>query len=202
MSADPFQPVTGWIKRGARVLDLGCGDGSLLAHLRDLHHVQGYGLEIDIDNVGRCMGKGLNVIQADLDDGLADFLDLSFDSVILLQTLQAVRFPAALLHEMLRVGREGVVTFPNFGHWRARTQLTFTGKMPITKTMPSQWHETENIHLFTLKDFEELCAKEGIDVVERGLLSANGRESALSRIWPTLFTDVAVYRLRRKPCQP
>lgn len=199
MTESEFHPVADWVTPGTRVLDLGCGDGSLLAYLREVHQVKGYGLEIDIDNIVRCMAKGVNVIQADLDQGLADFNDFSFDTVILLQTLQAVRFPANLLREMLRVGREGVVTFPNFGHWRARMQLTVGGKMPVTRTLPSQWYETENIHLFTLKDFETLCRHEGIEVVQRVLLAADGSESPLSRAWPTLFTEVAVYRVRRPP---
>lgn len=197
MTESEFHPVADWVTPGARVLDLGCGDGSLLAYLREVHQVKGYGLEIDIDNIVHCMAKGVNVIQADLDQGLADFNDFSFDTVILLQTLQAVRFPANLLREMLRVGREGVVTFPNFGHWRARMQLAVGGKMPVTRTLPSQWYETENIHLFTLKDFETLCRHEGIEVVQRVLLAADGSESPLSRTWPTLFTEVAVYRVRR-----
>jgi methionine biosynthesis protein MetW len=197
VTAREFQPVTDWVAPGTRVLDLGCGDGSLLAHLRDVHQIRGYGLEIDIDNVAHCMARGVNVIQADLDKGLADFNDLSFDTVILLQTLQAVRFPANLLREMLRVGREGVVTFPNFGHWRARAQLVLGGRMPVTGTMPAQWYETANIHLFTLKDFETLCRREGIEVVQRVLLGADGTQGTLSRTWPTMFTEVAVYRVRR-----
>ena len=193
-----FQPVANWITPASRVLDLGCGDGAFLAQLRDARQVRGYGLEIDTDNIVRCMQRGVNVIQADLDQGLAEFQDQSFDTVILLQTLQAVRFPAELLREMLRVGREGVVTFPNFGHWRMRAQLTLGGKMPVTKTLPSQWYETENIHLFTLKDFESLCNSEGIEIVQRVLLNGGGRESTLSRAWPTMFTEVAVYRLRSR----
>ena len=198
MTSSQFHPITDWVSPGARVLDLGCGDGTLLAHLRKVHRISGYGLEIDIDNIVKCMAKGVNAIQADLDQGLTDFRDLSFDTVILLQTLQAVRFPGNLLREMLRVGREGVVTFPNFGHWSARVQLALGGRMPVTKTLPSQWYDSTNLHLFTLKDFETLCRDEGIEVVQRVLLSADGHESTLSKAWPTLFTEVAVYRLRQR----
>jgi len=192
-----FERVADWVAAGSRVLDLGCGDGALLAHLREQRQVHGYGLEIDIDNIVRCVARGVNVVQADLDQGLAAFDTDSFDTVILLQTLQAVRFPANLLREMLRVGREGVVTFPNFGHWRARAQLGLGGRMPVTPALPSQWFETENIHLFTIKDFEALCADEGIAVVEVVVLDTRRRASVLSRLWPTMFGELAVYRVRR-----
>ncbi len=197
MILSEFERVVEWIVPGSRVLDLGCGDGALLARLRDARQVRGYGLEIDVGNVVKCMARGVNVIQADLDQGLSDFDTGSFDTVILLQTLQAVHFPADLLREMLRVGREGVVTFPNFGHWRARAQLGLGGRMPITPSLPSQWYETENIHLFTLKDFEVLCDDEGIQVVERVVLDARRQEGLLARSWPTLFGELAVYRVRR-----
>jgi methionine biosynthesis protein MetW len=192
-----FQRVVQWVEPGSRVLDLGCGDGALLATLREARQVRGYGLEIDVDNIVRCVAAGVNVIHADLDDGLAAFETDSFDTVILLQTLQAVRFPARLLREMLRVGREGVVTFPNFGFWRARVQLAMAGRMPVTEGLPAPWFETENIHLCTITDFEDLCAAARIRVVERVVLDTHHREGLLARAWPALFGELAVYRVRR-----
>lgn len=192
-----YAHVMRWIDTGARVLDLGCGDGALLARLRDERQVRGYGLEIDQDNVARCVERGVNVLRLDLDRDLANFDSDTFDAVILLQTLQAVRYPLALLREMLRIGREGVVTFPNFGHWRNRLQLGLDGRMPVTSALPAQWYDTKNIHLFTLADFEALCAQEGIEVVERALLDADRREIAVGRAWPSLLCEVALYRIRR-----
>jgi methionine biosynthesis protein MetW len=189
--------VAAWVAEGSRVLDLGCGDGALLAHLREQRGVHGYGVEIDFDNIVRCVARGVNVVQADLDAGLATFETDSFDTVILLQTLQAVRFPLKVLREMLRVGREGVVTFPNFGYWRARGQLTLGGRMPVTPGLPAQWYETANIHLCTLRDFEALCRQERIEVAERVVIGPGQREGTLTRLWPSLFAEVAVYRLRR-----
>ena len=197
MIGSEFQRVVQWVEPGSRVLDLGCGDGALLATLREARQVRGYGLEIDVDNIVRCVAAGVNVIHADLDDGLAAFETDSFDTVILLQTLQAVRFPARLLREMLRVGREGVVTFPNFGFWRARVQLAMAGRMPVTEGLPAPWFETENIHLCTITDFEDLCAAARIRVVERVVLDTHHREGLLARAWPALFGELAVYRVRR-----
>ena len=128
---------------------------------------------------------------------LSEFESNDFDTVILLQTLQAVRYPAALLEDMLRVGREGVVTFPNFAHWRARVQLSLGGRMPVTAALPAEWYETANIHLCTLQDFEALCADRGIEVIERVVLDAYRREHGLVRAVPTLFGETALYRLRR-----
>jgi methionine biosynthesis protein MetW len=137
--------IAGWIAPGSRVLDLGCGDGSLLAHLKLERNVASYGIEIDSENIVNCIASGVNVIHSDLDRGLSDFDDDSFDYVVMTQTLQAVRYPNRLLREMLRVGREGIVTFPNFGHWRCRLQV-LAGRMPVTRHLPSTWFDTQNIH--------------------------------------------------------
>lgn len=197
MNSAEIARVLRWVQPGSRVLDLGCGDGSLLARLRDERQVQGYGLEISIDKIRHCLRAGVNVIQADLDDGLDAFDTGAFDTVILLQTLQAVRYPARLLAEMLRVGREGVVTFPNFAHWRARLQMGIGGTMPITHALPAQWYDTQNIHLCTITDFERLCADTGVDIVERVVMDASRCEGLLAGLWPTLFGETALYRIRR-----
>ena len=148
--------IADWITPGSRVLDLGCGGGTLLAHLRDNRQVSGYGLEIDQAKIVQAVDKGVNVIQTDLDAGLNEFESNSFDYVVMSQTLQAVHFPERLLEEMLRVGREGIITFPNFGHWSCRLQLLF-GHMPVTPSLPNTWYNTPNIHLCTLRDFEAMC---------------------------------------------
>lgn len=189
--------ISQWIRPGARVLDLGCGDGALLAHLRDHRQVTGYGLEIDADNVLRCIQAGVSVIQADLEAGLADFRDASFDYVLMTQTLQAVRQTESLLDEMLRVGRQGIVTFPNFGFWRFRAQIALRGRMPVGKTLPYQWYDTPNIHLFTLRDFERLCRAKHIDILQRAVLDHAHRPWRRLRLLPNLLGEIALYRLGR-----
>ena len=189
--------IKDWIKPGSRILDLGCGNGALLQVLRDERQVEGYGLEIDPSNIVKCISNGINVIQADLDAGLNDFDNQAFDYVIMTQTLQAVHFPDQLLEEVLRVGRQGIVTFPNFGNWRIRSQLMFKGRMPVSKALPAQWYNTQNIHLCTLKDFESLCRERNIQILERSVVDHSHQQSSGSRLLPNLLGEIALYRCTR-----
>ncbi len=190
-----FELISDWIRPGARVLDLGCGDGTLLAYLQTHQQVSGYGLEIDSANTLKCIQAGVNVMHADLEAGLADFGDSSFDYVIMTQTLQAVRQTEALLDEMLRVGRQGIVTFPNFGFWRHRVQIAVQGLMPVGKILPYQWYDTPNVHLFTIRDFEQLCRHKRIDILQRTVLDYAHRARVGARLWPNLLGEIALYRL-------
>ena len=153
-----FAAIANWIKPEARVLDLGCADGSLLRYLAEQRASIGYGVEIDDERVIACIKNGVNVIQGDIERRLEEFADASFDYVVLSQTLQAVRSSERVVREMLRVGREGIVTFPNFGHWRNRLHV-LRGHMPVSENIPFEWYDTPNIHLCTITDFEQFCAK-------------------------------------------
>lgn len=188
--------ISGWIKPDAHVLDLGCGDGTLLAHLKRHLGVNGYGLEIDDNNITACLQKGVNVLQVDLDDGLADFNDNSFDYVIMTQTLQAISYPDRLLGEMLRVGREGIVTFPNFGYWRNRVNIALHGRMPLSEVLPYAWYNTPNIRLCTLNDFEALCRQKSIEIVQRNVVNQAHRSNLAMRWRPNFFGELALYRFR------
>lgn len=190
--------IAEWIRPRSRVLDLGCGDGALLRYLAEQRQTTGYGLELDDKYLPQCIRNGINVIQTDLDQGLAEFDDDSFDYVLLSLTLQAMHFPARLLDEMLRVGSRGIVTFPNFGHWRARIQLGLFGTMPISRTLPHQWYDTPNIHLCTLRDFEALCRDRNIDILDRRAVDHTHRTSLGLRLWPNLLGEIALYQFTRK----
>lgn len=187
-----FAAIAAWIPKGASVLDLGCGDGSLLRYLEETRGVCGYGVEIrDLDIVS-CIANGVNVIQNDLESGLSDFENDSFDFVILSQTLQATRHTEELIQEILRVGREGIVSFPNFGHWKNRLNI-LRGRMPVSNELPYQWYNTPNIHLCTLHDFEAFCNKHHVAILERRVMTGENEAGVL----PNLFGSTAVYRFQR-----
>ncbi|MCS3903268.1 methionine biosynthesis protein MetW [Methylohalomonas lacus] len=190
--------IAEWIQPNARVLDLGCGDGTLLTYLHEQRQITGYGLEIDPDNITACIDRGVPVMQSDVDAGLSDFDDDSFDYVIMTQTLQAVHYPHEVLNEMLRVGREGIVTFPNMGHWRARMQVALRGRMPMTMALPYKWYNSPNIHLCSVRDFEALCEEEGIEVLECTTVDHAHRTSLGMRLLPSLLGEIAIYRFRRE----
>jgi len=187
-----------WITEGSHVLDLGCGDGTLLAHLADSRNITGYGLEIDDDNLELCIEKGVNVIDTDLNQGLSDFNQNSFDYVVMTQALQTIHRPDLLLKEMLRVGKQGIVTFPNFGHWKVRRSLFFNGILPKTRALPEDWYNSENIHLCTVRDFEKLCNTLDIEVLQRAVVDTKHHSSWLMSLMPNLLGEIAVYRFRSK----
>lgn len=185
------------VNPGARVLDLGCGEGDLLAHLQNDKQVNGYGLDVGIDNITICVRKGVNVIEQDLDEGLGNFPDDSFDMVVMTETLQSVRLPGRMLDEMLRIGQECIVTFPNFGHWRSRLYLALKGRMPMARHLPHAWYETPNIHLCTFNDFERLVRERGLRIIERFVVNAEYLNKPVINLFPNLFGSIAFYRLGR-----
>lgn len=186
-----FAIIANWVKFGSKVLDLGCGDGELLQFLRGSLEIKGYGVEKDDANVLACIKNGSNVIQMDLEEGLSGFEDQSFNTVILSQTLQAMHHTEAIVLEMLRVGQEIIVTFPNFGYWRNRMQITM-GQMPVSKTLPYQWYDTPNVHLCTINDFDIFCENHNIDILERKVIT-DGKEVSFM---PNFLGSLAMYRLK------
>ena len=183
-----FAAIAGWIRMGSTVLDLGCGDGSLLRYLKDTRRTEGYGVEIDDDGVLACVKNGVSVVQSDLERGLSGFEDSSFDYVVLSQTLQAMKNSETIIREMLRVGREGIVTFPNFGYWKNRLEV-LRGRMPISENLPYEWFNTPNVRLCTVADFERFCEERSIRIVERKVLTRGQPVGVL----PNLLGALAVY---------
>jgi methionine biosynthesis protein MetW len=186
-----FDAIAGWVRDGAHVLDLGCGTGALLQHLRQTRRASGYGVEISHDNVLGCVKNGVSVIQMDLESGLTGFESNSFDYVILSQTLQAMHRTEFIVREMLRVGKEGIVTFPNFGFWQHRLDI-LRGHMPVSRELPYQWYDTPNIHLCTLSDFEVFCARLGVRILERLVLTKGKAVQTMAN----LLGELAVYRIQ------
>ncbi len=188
-----FAIIANWVKFGSKVLDLGCGDGELLQFLQSSLEVKGYGVEKNDANLLACVASGTNVIQMDLEDGLSGFEDQSFNTVILSQTLQAMHNTEEIVLEMLRVGKEIIVTFPNFGYWRNRMQIT-AGRMPVSKALPYQWYDTPNVHLCTINDFDAFCHHHNIEILERRVIT-DGKEV---NFMPNLLGSLAMYRLKSK----
>lgn len=187
-----FALITNWIQPNTKILDLGCGDGGLLTHLHRERNIRGYGVEKDDTNWLAAMENGVNVIQMDLEAGLSGFEDASFDTVILSQTLQAMHNTEGIVHEMLRVGREVIVTFPNFGYWRNRVQI-LAGQMPVSKILPYEWYNTPNVHLCTIHDFDAFCQQHAIEVMERKVIT----EGHTVQFMPNLLGNLAMYRLHK-----
>lgn len=199
MRAD-LRLITGFVPQHSRVLDLGCGDGSLMAHLRDERGCEVRGIELAPEEIAAAIARGLSVVQGDLDEGLAGYPDCSFDVVVLSQTMQVVRKPALVLREMLRVGRRGIITFPNFGYWRVRGYLALKGRMPVSESIPFSWYDTPNIHHTTLRDFRDFVAANG-GVIEKEvpLVAAGWRDRVREvRVLPNLLADTAVAVVRAK----
>jgi methionine biosynthesis protein MetW len=186
-----FELISEWITPQARVLDLGCGDGALLTYLAKTRQVKGYGVEIEADSLVAAIESGVNVLQLDIESGLSMFTDKSFDYVVLSLTLQAIKRTEQVLKEMARVGREVIVSFPNFGYWRHRFDI-MCGRMPVSDTLPFEWHNTPNVRQFTIADFDVFVQQLGFEVAARHVLTGNTDIHSL----PNLRGAVAVYRLR------
>jgi methionine biosynthesis protein MetW len=189
-----FAIISDLVEPGSKVLDLGCGDGELLAWLAEHKQVVARGVEISPACVQRCIAQGLSVYQGDIDTGLADYPDQCFDFVILSQTLQETHRPLEVLREMLRVGRRVIVAFPNFGHWTMRLSMLLTGRAPKTRLFPYEWYNSPNIHFLSVHDFEDLLSQERLTVERRIFLS----EDRTIRVLPNLLARVAVYLVRRQ----
>lgn len=193
-----FAVIASLVKTGARVLDIGCGDGGLLELLAQERGVDGRGVELSQQGVDQCLARGLAVVQGDADSDLVFYDDKSFDYVILSQTLQATRNPKRVLCELMRIGRRAIVSIPNFGYWRVRASLLFKGRMPVTTELPYSWYDTPNIHFCTIADFLDMAADIGVTVEQAVVLNRNGRRVAYRLPWSSLnlFGQQAVFLLR------
>ena len=187
-----IEAIARLVPEGSRVLDLGCGDGALLEHLRDRRRCRGFGIEIDDAKVAACVRRRVQVLQLNLEEGLALFEDRSFDVVLQLDTLQHLRNTEDMLRETARVGRLGVVSFPNFAHWPNRLRVA-SGRLPVTKALPYQWYDTPNIRVGTYADFEVLARKNGLEVLE----SFGLQDGKVVKSWPNLLASVAVFKFER-----
>lgn len=186
-----------WVEVRSKVLDLGCGNGNILSELKKTKDINGLGVEIEEKNIEECLLQNINVIEQNIDDGLINFSNDSFDVVILSQTIQVLKNPNNALEEITRIGETCIVTIPNFGHWRSRLSLLLNGRMPVTSPLPESWYATPNIHLCTLKDFEMLCSELLITIEERVTVNSNNESKWYLDIWPNLFSASAIYKISK-----
>lgn len=196
MRAD-LEMIDEWIQPNIRVLDLACGPGELLHHLIENKKVSGYGLEIGPDDLNTCIEKGIPVLEQNIDEGLQNFEDQSFDLVLMTHALQQFRRPDLLIDEMLRIGKECIITFPNFGHWRSRLHLALKGRMPVSEFMPYNWYDTPNIHFFTFEDFERLCREKDIKILRWAAVDGHLKDHWWIRSMPNLFSETAIFHISR-----
>lgn len=194
---DTIEVIKNWIDSGSKVLDLGCGNGEILNILSKELQATVLGVEINQNDINQCIQSGLNVIQQNIDEGLSNFGDESFDMVIMSQTIQVLKQPKQALEEVTRIGSRSIVTIPNFGYWSTRLSLLFSGKMPVTGSLPNNWYNTPNIHLCTIKDFEILCEQSGINILEKRFFNSNGGESVLAKVLPNIFAATAMYKISK-----
>lgn len=193
-----LEVITEWIQNDCSVLDLGCGEGDLLYNLRKLKNATGFGIEIRDDKITQCIHRGVDVIQQDLNDGLSIFSDNSFDYVLMTLAIQVIERPDILLHDILRVGQQAIITFPNFGYWKCRNYLLFKGRMPMSETLPHTWYNTPNIHLCTCHDFEQLCHENGIQILRKKMVDRHHRHSWGLKYFPNLLAEIAIYQITKE----
>ncbi|GAA0825888.1 MULTISPECIES: methionine biosynthesis protein MetW [Marinomonas] len=192
-----LEMIDEWIQPNLRVLDLACGPGELLHHLMNNKQITGYGLEIGPEDLNTCIEKGIPVLEQNIDEGLQNFEDHSFDLVLMTHALQQFRRPDLLIDEMLRIGKECIITFPNFGHWRSRLHLALKGRMPVSDFLPYNWYDTPNIHFFTFQDFERLCNEKGIKILRWAAVDGHLRDHWWIRTMPNMFSETAIFHITR-----
>ena len=195
MARKDFDLITEWVEPDSRILDLGCGDGSLLRLLNKERNISGYGVDTSIDKTIKSLDNKINIINADINDHMDYFKDKSFDYVILAQSLQVVDNPVSLIKEMLRIGNEAIISFPNMGHWKSRLYLFFKGEMPVTSELPFSWHSTPNIHLCTIRDFKKMCMVNDFQITEEVINNINGKNIS-SSFMNNLIGTSAIFRIK------
>ena len=195
MARKDFDLITEWVEPDSKILDLGCGDGSLLRLLNKKRNISGYGVDTSIDKTIKSLDNKINIINADINDHMNYFKDKSFDYVILAQSLQVVDNPVSLIKEMLRIGNEAIISFPNMGHWKSRLYLFFKGEMPVTSQLPFSWHSTPNIHLCTIRDFKKMCMLNDFQITEEVINNINGKNIS-SSFMNNLIGTSAIFRIK------